>query len=168
MIEIRKASMEDIQGIIRVCSEGYRVTYKDLLPPHHIEKIIQDFYLEERIQKEIYEVNDHWNGWYVALDKTNVVGAGGGGFISDEVAALYVLYLDPNRKRQGIGKSLLQVITEDQKNRGAHEQWVSVAKNNQLAIPFYEAVGFRFISEQPAYHLPEDESYISLQYMRKI
>ena len=168
MIEIRKATMEDIPGIIRVCSEGYRVTYQKLLPPYHIEKMIHDSYTTERIQKEIIETNDQWNGWYVALDNAIVVGASGGGFISEGIAALYVFFLDPNRKRQGIGSRLLQVITEDQKNRGAHEQWVSVAKNNQMAIPFYEAVGFQFISEQTASHLQDEEGYISLQYMRKI
>ena len=32
MIKIRKAGLDDVAGIIRVCSEGYRATYPGLLP----------------------------------------------------------------------------------------------------------------------------------------
>ncbi|EEL84283.1 hypothetical protein bcere0029_60250 [Bacillus cereus AH1272] len=31
MIEYRKARLEDMQGIIKVCSDGYRNTYPGLL-----------------------------------------------------------------------------------------------------------------------------------------
>lgn len=82
----------DIEGIIKVCADGYRVTYKDLLPKKYIEKIISEFYFEERIRKEILEANEHWNGWFVAVEKNEVVGAGGGGLISEGVAELYAVF----------------------------------------------------------------------------
>lgn len=168
MISVRKATVNDIDGIIKVCSNGYRVTYEDLLPQKYIEKIISEFYYEDRIRNEILETSDSWNGWYVAVENNEVVGAGGGGFISDGVAELYVLYLDPTRKREGIGSKLLIAITKEQIEKGATEQWVSVAKNNQMAIPFYESVGFEYISEQPSYELPEEEGFVSLRYKRKL
>jgi hypothetical protein len=34
-----------------------------------------------------------------------------------------------------------------QKEKGATQQWVSVAKGNQKGIPFYEAKGFIFAEE---------------------
>ena len=166
MIEIRKATSEDVQGIIHVCSAGYRNTYPNLLPRKYIEKIIADFYTEERIRKEILDTGREWNGWYVALDGERVVGAGGGGFTGPETAELYVLYLDPERRREGIGRKLLEAITYDQKLQGAKEQWVSVAKGNRMGIPFYEAVGFRLRGEQPTYALPEEAGFISLRYHR--
>lgn len=168
MILVRKATENDIEGIIEVCSNGYRVTYKDLLPQKYIEKIISEFYYEDRIRNEIFEISDSWNGWYVAVENNEVVGAGGGGFISDGVAEIYVLYLNPNRKREGIGSKLLVAITNDQIKKGAVEQWVSIAKDNQMAIPFYESVGFEYKSEQPSYELPEEEGFVSLRYKRKL
>ncbi len=168
MIEIRKANLDDIHGIIEVCSAGYSNTYPDLLPQQYIEKIIDDFYNEERVEKEILNTSQAWNGWFVAVDDGKIVGAGGGGFAGEEVAELYVLYLDPKRKREGIGRKLLETITNDQMERGAKEQWVSVAKGNFMGIPFYEAVGFKYQYEQPTYGLPQDEGFMSLRYMRSL
>ena len=79
-----------------------------------------------------------------------------------------MLYLNPIRKREGIGSKLLAAITNYQINKGAIEQWVSVAKDNQMAIPFYESVGFEYISEQPSYDLPEEEGFVSLRYRRSL
>ena len=166
MIEIRKANLSDVQGIIRVCSDAYRTTYPGLLPQRYIEKIIGDFYYEERIRNEIVTTGHEWNGWYVALENGEIVGAGGGGFLGETVAELFVLYLDPARKREGIGSRLLESITAEQIRRGAKEQWVSVAKDNVMAIPFYEAVGFQYQGRQPAYGLPEEEGFVSLRYRR--
>lgn len=168
MLEIRKASLDDLQGIIDVCSAGYRSTYPDLLPQRYIEKIIDDFYNEERIEKEIRNTSRAWNGWFVAIDNGKSVGAGGGGFTGEEAAELYVLYVDPKRKREGIGRKLLEAITNDQIKRGAKEQWVSVAKGNRMGIPFYEAEGFQYQEERAAYGLPEDAGILSLRYMRSL
>lgn len=168
MVEIRKAVFEDARGISKVCSAGYRKTYPELLAESQIEGVIREFYNEERIQKEITEVGQEWNGWFVAVDGGLVVGAGGGGFTGKESAELFVLYLDPDRKREGIGSKLLLAITEDQLARGAKEQWVSVAKGNMMGIPFYEAVGFDFQEEHPSYGGLEEEGNRSLRYKRKL
>lgn len=168
MIEIRKAILTDAQGIARVCSDAYRATYPGLLPQRYIEKIIDDFYYEERIQTEILNTDFGWNGWFVASEDGRVLGAGGGGMIDQDCAELFVLYLDPQRKRQGIGSRLLESITADQIQRGAKEQWVSVAKENAAAISFYEAVGFRYQGQQPAYGIPEEEGIFSLRYRRRL
>lgn len=130
--------------------------------------MIQEFYNEERIRKEILEIGRGWNGWFVAVDAGQVVGAGGGGFTGEETSELFVLYLDPDRKREGIGSKLLAAITTDQIARGAREQWVSVAKGNGMGIPFYEAVGFDFQEERPSYGVLEEDGHHSLRYKRKL
>ncbi|WP_117161689.1 GNAT family N-acetyltransferase [Paraliobacillus sp. X-1268] len=168
MIKIRKAILEDIGGIIKVCSEGHRNTYPELLPQHHIEKIIKEFYNEERIKKEITNITEEWNGWFVAIDNGTVLGAAGGGFIDSGVSELFVIYLDPERKREGIGSKLLEAVTKDQIERGAKIQWVSVAKDNFMGIPFYEAIGFKYQGERPSYELPAEEGYKALRYKREL
>lgn len=47
MVEFRKAKLEDVQGIIKVCSDGYRNTYPELLPQYYIESTIKEFYNEK-------------------------------------------------------------------------------------------------------------------------
>ncbi|MEZ0482123.1 GNAT family N-acetyltransferase [Planococcus sp. SSTMD024] len=167
-MEIRKAQAEDAAGIRTVCAAGNRSTYPGLLPQHEIERVIEKFYNEQRILSEIENISQEWNGWFVAVENGEVVGAGGGGFTGEEVAEVFVLYLDPARKYQGIGTQLLEAITDDQKARGAHTQWVSVAKGNRMAIPFYETRGFTFQYEEPAYGMPEDSEHMSVRYMRKL
>ncbi|OEH93562.1 GNAT family N-acetyltransferase [Bacillus solimangrovi] len=168
MIEYRKARLEDVKGIIQVCSDGYRNTYPELIQMDHIENIIMEYYNENRIKNELSNISQEWNGWFVAVENGQVIGAGGGGFVAPEIAELYVIYLNPNRKREGIGSNLLAIITEDQIKRGAKQQYVSVIKGNLIGTPFYEKVGFIYDSEHPAHGLPEEEGYKSLRYKRNL
>lgn len=164
----RLATVEDVEGIIYVCSEGYKATYKNILSQKYITQIINEFYNKVRVTNEVLNINHYWNGWFVAADKGKIIGAGGGGFRNDSSSELYVLYLDPTRKREGIGTKLLRKITSDQIERGAKEQWVSVLKENYMGIPFYETNGFQFQFEKPMNTLPKEEGYLSLKYKRKL
>ncbi|WJE17238.1 GNAT family N-acetyltransferase [Halobacillus sp. ACCC02827] len=169
MVEVRKADGSNVADIIRVCEAGYRETYKSLLEKEDIEQVIEEFYNADRIAREVRNISDEWNGWFVAVDEEGtVVGAGGGGMTGSETAELFVLYLDPERKREGIGGRLLEAITEDHIARGASEQWVSVTKGNEMGIPFYEKSGFVYKGERPSHKLPSEKSYISLRYRREI
>ncbi|RFU66887.1 GNAT family N-acetyltransferase [Bacillus sp. V59.32b] len=166
MITIQKAEPEHVEGIAKVCSDGYRATYQETHTQEYIERIISEFYNHERILKEIFERQPGWNGWFVALEEGIVVGAGGGGMTGPATGEVFVLYLDPQRRNEGIGTKLLATITEEQIRQGANEQWVSVSKGNDKGIPFYEARGFVKDSEKSSYGNSEGEDYTSLRYRR--
>ncbi|MBT2640488.1 GNAT family N-acetyltransferase [Bacillus sp. ISL-39] len=168
MIEVKKAEIEHINGIIKVCSEGYKDTYMETHSEVYIERIIKEFYNYERIHNEVIHTSSGWDGWYVATEKNIVTGAIGGGLISKDQSEIFVLYLDPNRRGEGIGTRLLQAITEVQRSKGATNQWVSVAKGNTKGIPFYEARQFQFVQEQTSFANTDGESYVSLRYCRAI
>src|SRR3954463_11673421 len=102
-IIIRKAGRDDAHGIARVCAAGWRDTYEGIYEPERIEAAIAEYYSPERIAGEIAAPHD-WDGWIVAVDDGTVVGAGGGGMIEPGVGELFVLYLDPPRRREGIGR----------------------------------------------------------------
>ncbi|MCX2824356.1 GNAT family N-acetyltransferase [Bacillus pseudomycoides] len=142
MIQIQKALVCHVEGISSVCSNGWRDTYVDLREKEYIDAVIEEFYQFERIYQEVTLPKQGWDGWYVVLENEEVVGAGGGGMISEEAGELFVLYLKPSRRGEGIGTMLLHAITARQIEQGATEQWVSVTKGNQKGIPFYEARGF--------------------------
>lgn len=48
MINICKANPIHVQGIAKVCSEGYRATYDETHSKEYIERIISEFYNTER------------------------------------------------------------------------------------------------------------------------
>ena len=169
MIQIMKADYSHVKGIAKVCSDGYWATYKGMRSDEYIKRIIKEFYKLERIQKEVNETSREWGGYFVAVEDSEVIGAIGGGMISETAGEVFVLYLNPNRRNEGIGTMLLDALTEQQKEEfDAAEQWVSVAKGNQKGIPFYEAKGFIFKCEQNGYGNAEGENYTSLRYYRKI
>lgn len=167
-MEIQRAEYKHAEGIAKVCTDGYRSIYKDTHSPEYIERIIKEFYQPKRIREEINIGSDGWDGWFIALDAGEVVGAIGGGMIAQNNSEVFVLYLNPKRRGEGIGTLLLNTLTKIQKDKGATKQWVSVAKGNQKGIPFYEARGFKFMEEKQSFGNSLDEEYVSLRYYREI
>jgi GNAT superfamily N-acetyltransferase len=167
VIRVRKATHADVPGICRVCAEAWRTAYRDLLVPDIIERVIAQFYNPERIWSEVSNPVD-WNGWWVAEEDGVVVGAGGGGLLAPGVGALYVLHVDPARWGQGVGTLLLKAITDELKQQGAQEQWVSVIPGNQKGIRFYEARGFVKPGEHPLDGSVPDQQFNSSQMRRTI
>ena len=169
MIHIIKAKPDHVEGISKVCSDGYWATYSETHSEMYIKGIIEEFYNRERIQKEVLETSKEWGGYFVALEGNEVIGAGGGGMIEETSGEVFVLYLDPSRRNEGIGTMLLDAITKQQKEEfNAKEQWVSVAKGNQKAIPFYVAKGFMFNREVDGHGIVDGERYSSVRYCRTI
>lgn len=161
MVEVMKADTSHVTGIAQVCAAGWRSTYANIHSQVYIEEVIEAYYNVDRILSEVTHSDANWTGYYVAVDNGKVVGAAGGGMLDRTTGELFVLYLDPNRRGQGIGSQLLEAVTQALRNMGAKQQWVSVAKANQLGIPFYEARGF-------IYQYPKPDNSEVLRYLRKL
>lgn len=169
MIHIALAKPEHVAGIAEVCTDGYWATYRETHSETYIQGIIEEFYNHDRIRKEVTETSRHWGGYFVALEEGKVIGAIGGGMIDEGVGEVFVLYLNPDRRNEGIGTKLLDALTKQQKEQfAAFEQWVSVARGNKKGIPFYEAKGFTAQHEQAGYHEVDGERYTSVRYKRHI
>ncbi len=169
MLNVLKANASHVKGIAKVCSDAYWATYKELRPEGYIKRVIEEFYNHERILQEVTVTGREWGGYFVAVEEDEVIGAIGGGMIGETSGEVFVLYLNPDRRNEGIGTRLLDVLTKQQKEEfHATEQWVSVAKGNQKGIPFYEARGFIYSKEQRGYGNSGGENFISLRYVRKI
>jgi ribosomal protein S18 acetylase RimI-like enzyme len=166
-ITVRPAESSDAAGIARVCAEGWRNTYAGIYTPEHVESVIAEYYTVERIRGEI-AAPEGWDGWIVAIEDGSVVGAGGGGMIEPRAGEVFVLYLDPRRRREGIGTLLLDAITRQQLAQGAREQWVSVEPENEKGLPFYEARGFQVQGRRPAWGSAPEEARFSLRLVRRL
>ena len=166
-ISVRPAEPGDAAGIARVCAEGWRDTYAGIYTGEHIESVIAEYYTVERIAAEI-TAPEGWDGWIVAVEDGEVVGAGGGGLIEPGAGEVFVLYLDPKRRREGIGTLILDAITRQQLAQGAREQWVSVEPDNEKGLPFYNARGFEARGKRPAWGSAPEEGRFSLRLMRRV
>ncbi|GLO67274.1 GNAT family N-acetyltransferase [Oceanobacillus kimchii] len=168
MIRIKLANEDHVQGIISVCRAGYRDVSKGILSDELIEEKCDEYYNEERISKEVTQFSHSWGGYYVALEGDIVVGAGGGGMTTDQTGWLYVLYLNPARRNEGIGTKILEAVTEQQKRLGAKVQYVTVQKGNMKGIPFYEARDFVFQEEIYSKNIEKEPGAIVLKYRRDL
>ncbi|WP_078394934.1 GNAT family N-acetyltransferase [Shouchella patagoniensis] len=168
MINIQLGTKEHVDGIVIMCTEAFRLTSRGLLASESIDRRCKEFFNKARVLKEVTERNWNWGGYIVAVENGHVIGAGGGGMTGEGIGEVFVLYLDPNRRNEGIGSRILKAITEQQKVLGATEQWVSVQKDNQKGIPFYEAKGFLFQQEVHSYESQKAERAVSLRYKRMI
>ncbi len=81
---------------------------------------------------------------------------------------LYVIYLDPQRRNEGIGTKLLDAVTQQQKAFGAREQFVTVQRGNVKGIPFYEARGFIFQEEIVSNNLDKEPGAVVYKFRRSI
>jgi len=167
-MQIIKADKQHVDGIAKVCTAGYWATYGDTYPEAYISRVIEEFYNADRIRQEVETSSRQWGGYFVAVEDEQVMGAGGGGMTGDNTGEIFVLYIDLERRNEGIGTKILNAITAQQREFGAREQWVSVLAGNQKGIPFYEAKGFVFQYEQPSYGNEAEERFVSLRYCRDI
>ena len=164
---IRRAAIDDAEGIARVCAAGWRDTYRGMMKPERIEAVIAEYYTPERIRREI-AAPEGWDGWIVAVEDDTVIGAGGGGMTGPGAGEIFVLYLEPARRGEGIGTRLLEAITDQQRAQGAREQWVSVEPENAKGLPFYHARGFQDRGTRPAWGGTPGDGRVSLRLMRHL
>lgn len=152
-MEVRRARLEDVTGIIKVCSDGWRETYQDLVPQSYIEQVVADYYNEERVTREYAEDTPYYHGYWVAEKDDEVLGCIGGGIDEQNAGHVYVFYVHLDVKRQGIGTALLEAFTAYQKRAyGITEQWItSLMEGNRIGEAFYEKNGFifEFATENP-------------------
>ncbi|MGT2811494.1 GNAT family N-acetyltransferase [Streptococcus minor] len=152
MITIRMGKPDDWQDIARICSENYRTVYKDISNPEYIERVIQEFYTEKTLRKELTSNSKAFHGYWLAEEEGEILGCIGGGVDEENKAQVYVFYVALSAQRRGIGHSLLEAMTSYQKETyGSTEQWVAVTKGNPIGIPFYEKEGFSFSHETPSW-----------------
>ncbi|SEN97502.1 Ribosomal protein S18 acetylase RimI [Mesobacillus persicus] len=162
-ITIVKPDLKHAEAIATICSTGWKQTVEGLLSDEYQKKNVEFWYNLDRVCKDIT------SGAYshVALVNSEVVGVIGGGMTGPHVGEVFVLYVDESYRYRGIGRRLLEALSQQQLVQGATEQWVSVQKGNQRGIPFYEARKFVFHEEKTTW-TETNEKQVSLRYSRPL
>lgn len=76
-----------------------------------------------------------------------------GRVIADE-AELLTLAVDPDARRQGIGRALTSEFAAEAARHGARLAFLEVAADNRAAIALYQAQGWQEAGRRPGYYGP--------------
>lgn len=143
MVTIRRAEGRDAASISHVHVQSWRTTYVGVVPEAFLASLDE----KERVPQ--------WQAWlareisvFVAEVEGAIVGFAGGGPIREPFAPydaeLYTIYLLQEQQGCGIGKRLLNALTEDLLLKKYSSMLVWVLEQN-AAVHFYENAGAQFL-----------------------
>lgn len=143
MVTVRRAERQDAAGISHVHVQSWRTTYEGVVPEAFLASLDE----KERIPQ--------WQAWlargisvFVAEIDGAIVGFAGGGAIREPFAPydaeLYTIYLLKGQQGFGIGRRLLDALTEDLLAKKYSSMLVWVLEQN-TAVRFYENAGAQFL-----------------------
>ena len=146
-VRIELATAKDVDEIVAICIQGYACTAKAVSDKQQVQEKVEEYYNPKRILSEIEEVSAKWSGWIVARLDEKVIGVIGGGIVDSKVGKVFVLYVNADHLRKGIGTRLVNHLTQMQQLLGNNTQLVSFLKSNKESSQFYEALGFRYLQD---------------------
>jgi ribosomal-protein-alanine N-acetyltransferase len=97
--------------------------------------------------------------WLVAVSEGKVVGYGGGWIVLDAIHVLN-LAVDPDHRRQGIARRLMEALLAGARVRGCRAATLEVRKGNASAIRLYEGMGFVSKGVRPGHYLDGEDALI--------
>lgn len=141
-MRIRQASLSDVDGIAKVHLESWRSTYKGIIS----ESYLYGLTFEQR--KKNWEWTFHNLNQdekiFVAEDRGTIIGFSNGGKnrVGDTEfdGELYAIYILEQFQGKGIGRRLVERITNSLSEKNYHGMMVWVLESNP-AIDFYRKLG---------------------------
>lgn len=105
-------------------------------------------------------------GWPARLIADLLSGLGAGALVIEDAAPqamvlwraaggegeILTLAVDPRRRRQGLGRLLVEAASSLAREAGAQALFLEVALDNAAAIRLYEAAGFAQVGRRPGYY----------------
>lgn len=140
-MNIRQATVNDAKGIAKVHIDSWRTTYEGIIDPQFLSELSY----EEREQMWAEGLETSQPVFVAVTEAGDIVGfATGGeertGKYSHYTGEVYVIYLLKAYQGQGIGRQLIQAVTQYIYDLGHTSMLIWVLQDNP-AIYFYEALG---------------------------
>lgn len=145
---IEQVSIEDLDGITDFLQPVYADTYpndrgitKEMFENDVFHQHLAD-YLQEKLSDPLVLL--------LAL-RSDGITTGTIGLHFDEdnpsKAEVWGFYVDPTLQGQGLGRTLWEDLTKDERVKAIDTFHLTVAKDSTKAIEFYEANGFKIVGE---------------------
>lgn len=144
-MEIRTATDHDIEAIREVAKGSWTTDYPSILTRETAEEAVNDWYAAERLASELRD------------SRTLVLVADDGGIVGfthatwnviDREGYILRLYVDPDHRRGGVGRALLDRTTTELADAGVETVSAMVLSANEPGRRFYEQFGFEHVDEQ--------------------
>jgi diamine N-acetyltransferase len=141
---IRNANADDINTIGYLAHEIWPHAYGSILSPQQLQYMLSLIYDPVALARQMHEQQHHF---LIAAIDLKEIGFAGYSAIEKNIVKLHKLYVLPNLHGRGVGKALLQVVTDETKKAGARQLQLNVNRNNKAKL-FYEKLGFIIIGEE--------------------
>lgn len=151
MIEIRKASFDDLMTIHDMAQVVFRHTYRDILSPEQMEYMMDMMYSMPNLYRQLEEGHQY----YLAYDKESPCGYvsvqyEGSDPAGIEVFHLHKIYVMPDAQGKGVGLKLFRTVEDHVRREAAGVSArieLNVNKFNS-AVDFYRHIGMRVLLEE--------------------
>ena len=149
-IVIRRAAPRDAEAIARVRIDGWRMSYRGLVPTAYLDGMQVD--ASTALWDKILTAGPNPASVFVATRGDEVVGFAAGNMLAEPRfglnAELTAVYLRREFQRVGLGRRLIAAVVDAQRLLGATGLIVWVIAGNKPARAFYEALGAELLVEQ--------------------
>ncbi|QKZ13607.1 GNAT family N-acetyltransferase [Spirosoma sp. KUDC1026] len=148
MITITPATEEQLSTIRSIAYQTWPSTFGAILSPEQIEYMLTMMYSPEALLTQAHEKN------HVFLLANESVSQEALGFVSYELdykgesaTKIHKLYLLPDSQGKGVGRQLIDCVSELARRHGNDRLSLNVNRNNK-AIQFYERIGFSVVKQE--------------------
>jgi GNAT superfamily N-acetyltransferase len=149
-IVIRRAAPRDAEAIARVRIDGWRTSYRGLVPAAYLDGMQVE--ASTALWDKILTAGPNPASVFVAAHGDDVVGFAAGSMLAELKfglnAELTAVYLRREFQRVGLGRRLIAAVVDAQRALGATGMIVWVIAGNKPARAFYEALGAELLVEQ--------------------
>jgi ribosomal protein S18 acetylase RimI-like enzyme len=146
MIAIQKNTDENFTDIIAIAKEVWPIAYGAILSQEQLDYMMEMMYSVPSLQKQAKE-----KGHRFIVATKNDISVGFAAFefnyTKKPKTKIHKIYVLSNQQGNGIGKSLIDFISNEAKARYQKALVLNVNKNN-IAIRFYESIGFDISYEE--------------------
>lgn len=146
MIEIVAANKKQIPIIRELAEQVWPQTFSSILSLSQIDYMMEMMYSVASIEKQMID------GHLFAVareDKVNV------GYVSYEVnynnsgkTKIHKLYVSPQYQQRGIGKAMVEYVSQNALILGSNVVFLNVNKHNKGAIDFYNKLHFVLVKKE--------------------
>ena len=144
MIKIRYANVDDLTTVEQLAREIWPVTYAEIVPPDHLNYMLNLFYNNAALRDQM--LNQQHTFLMVELDEKPVAFAAFS-TIEPGISKLHKIYVHQNTQGKGIGKLLIDFITDHLQTQSIHTLRLNVNRYNKARF-FYEKLGFAITKEE--------------------
>ena len=143
-MEVKKATINDIDAIQRLAAQIWPVAYREILSEAQLNYMLNKFYSEEALKDQILTKGHQF---YILVNEGKLeLGFAAISKENEEIFKLQKLYVLPSEQGKKLGKMLLDEVISYIKKKGGKSLILNVNRYNKAQF-FYQKQSFKIIEE---------------------